>query len=103
MDKGDLAPALLIGCFALLTLGLGQLARIQKEAIGHLRGVSLEEARQIYNRDYTDGDGAQFRWGEMRAYCRSTSSSGRLRLWVIMALTAVAGGIGSIFLDQALR
>ena len=103
MTTSDIAPALMIAFFGLLVLSLSQLARIQMEAIGHSRGVSPDEAKRIYYRDYSDGDGAQFRWGEMRAYCRSTGSSGRLRLWVIMALTAAAGGIGSIFLDQALR
>jgi hypothetical protein len=99
----EIAPILLILFFALLVLALAQLARIQKEAIGHSRGISAAEAGKIFDRDYSDGDGVQFRWTEMRAYCRSTGRSGRLRFWIAMELASVAGGIGSILLDHALR
>jgi len=99
----DIPPMLMIAFFGLLVLGLAQLARIQVEAIGHLRGISPAEAKSIYSRDYTDGDGAQLNWSEMRAYCRSTHCSGRLRFWIGIEVTALMGGIGSILLDQALR
>src|SRR5262245_62089799 len=98
----DVAPTLLIVCFGLLALGLSQLARIQKEAVAHSRGISREEADRIYRRDYTDGDGATFNWREMRDYCRDVGSS-RLRFWVSIVIVSIGGGIGSIFLDQALR
>jgi hypothetical protein len=100
---GDVAPALLIACFGLLALALSQLARIQKEAIAHLRGVSADEADRIYRRDYSDGDGASFNWREMRDYCRAAGESRRLRFWVSLVIVSIGGGIGSIFLDQALR
>lgn len=99
----NLAPMLLIACFALMALGLAQLARIQKEAIAHHRGVTREEANRIYNRDYTDGDGASFSWREMRDYCRQTGASSRLQLWILVVVAAICGGIGSILLDQMLR
>jgi hypothetical protein len=99
----DVAPMLMIAFFGLLVLGLAQLARIQVEAIGHLRGISPAEARSIYSRDYTDGDGAQLKWSEMRAYCRSAHCSGRLHFWIAVEVTALLGGVGSIVLDQALR
>lgn len=102
-SSDNLAPMLLIACFALLAVGLGQLARIQKEAIAHLRGVSREEANRIYNRDYTDGDGASFSWREMRDYCRQTGASSRLRLWLLVVVASISGGIASILLDQMLR
>jgi hypothetical protein len=100
---GDVAPALLIACFGLLVLGLSQLARIQKEAIAHSRGVSADEADRIYRRDYSDGDGVSLNWREMRDYCRAVGESTRLRFWVSMVIVSIGGGIGSIFLDQALR
>lgn len=103
MGQGDIAPALLVVCFALLALGLSQLARIQKEAIGRSRGISAEEADTIYHRDYSDGDGAALNWREIRDYCRATDASARLRLWLLVVIAAIGGGIGSIFLDQALR
>ena len=103
MNRTDIAPALMIAFFGLLAVSLSQLARIQMEAIGHSRGISHAEARKIYFRDYTDGDGARFSWGEMRAYCRAIDSSGRFLFWIGMAATAVAGEVGSILLDQALR
>jgi hypothetical protein len=93
----------MVACFALLMLAFAQLARIQKEAIGHLRGISREEADRIYYRDYSDGDGARFSWREMRTYCRETGASSRLRFWSWTVVAAIGGGIGSIFLDQALR
>ena len=99
----DVAPMLLIACFGLLMVSLGQLARIQKEAIAHSRDISAEEANRIYKRDYTDGDGASFNWREMRDYCRAVGESSRLSLWVMMVIASIAGGIGSILLDQALR
>lgn len=103
MTTTDIPAMLLIACFGILVLALAQLARIQKEAIGHARGISPAEAERIYREDYTDGDGVTFRWREMHAYCRSTGNAARFRFWIGMALTAVAGGIGSILLDQALR
>jgi hypothetical protein len=99
----DVAPALLTACFGLLVLGLSQLARIQKEAIAHSRGVSADEANRIYHRDYSDGDGASFNWREMRDYCRAAGESTRLSFWSSMLIVSIGGGIGSIFLDQALR
>ena len=103
LNLNDLPPALIIACFALLGLGLTQLAKIQKEAIAYLRGVSREEAERIYHSDYRDGDGASFSWREMRDYCRATDAAPRFRLWITVVITAIGGGIGSIFLDQALR
>ena len=103
MDLSDLPSALIIASFALLMLGLAQLAQIQKEAIAHLRGVSREEANRIYYRDYSDGDGARFSWREMREYCRNTGATARLRLWLLVVVAALCGGIGSILLDQMLR
>ena len=103
MDISYLPSALIIACFALLMLGFAQLARIQKEAIAHLRGVSREEANRIYSRDYSDGDGARFSWREMRDYCRQTGASSRLHLWLLVVVAAICGGIGSILLDQMMR
>lgn len=103
MDLSYVPSALIIACFALLALGLSQLARIQKEAIAFTRGVTGEEAERIYNRDYTDGDGASFNWREIRDYCRAADAWPRLRLWILVVIVAIAGGIGSIFLDQAMR
>lgn len=99
----DVAPALLVACFCLLGLGLSQLARIQKEAIAHLRGASADEADLIYRRDYTDGDGASFSWREVRDYCSAAGQSTRLTFWVSIVMVSIGGGIGSILLDQALR
>jgi hypothetical protein len=99
----DVAPALLVACFGLLALGLSQLVRIQKEAIAHSRGVSADEADLIYRRDYSDSDGASFNWREMRDYCRAVGQSSRLGFWVSIVIVSIGGGIGSVFLDQALR
>ena len=103
MTKTDIAPILLIAFFGLLAVALSQLARLQMEAIGHSRGISRDEAKKIYDQDYMVGDGVRFRWGEISTYCRSTGNTGRLRFWITAAFTAVAGLMGSIFLDQALR
>lgn len=103
MELSYVPSALIIACFALLALALSQLARIQKEAIGHSRGVSKDEADHIYRRDYTDGDGATFNWKEMRDYCRAIGETSRLSLWVTLVIASIAGGAGSVFLDQALR
>jgi hypothetical protein len=100
---GNVAPTLLIVCFFLLMVSLSQLARIQKEAIAHLRRASADEADRIYRGDYSDGDGASFSWGEMREYCRGAGETSRLRFWVWAMIVWIGGGIGSIFLDQALR
>lgn len=103
MDIGDIPPALMVACFVVFAVGLSQLARIQKEAIGHSRGISAEEADLIYHRDYSDGDGVALNWREIRNYCRDTGASSRLRLWVMVVIAAIGGLIGSVFLDHALR
>jgi hypothetical protein len=100
---GNVAPTLLTAFFFLLMVSLSQLARIQKEAIAQLRGVSADEADRIYRRDYSDGDGANFSLREMREYCRAAGETSRLRFWVWAMIVSIGGGIGSIFLDQALR
>ena len=103
MDLSYLPAALIIVCFVLLAIALSQLGRIQKEAIGHLRGLSADEADLIYRRDYTDGDGVTLNWKEMRSYCRDVGASSRLRFWVLFAISSIGGGIGAVFLDQAMR
>ena len=103
MTESDIAPALMVTCFGLLVFALSRLARIQVEAIAHLRKISHGEAKRVYYEDYTDGDGAHFSWSEMRSYCRVTGASARLRFWIIAVIMAIAGGIGSIVLDKALR
>lgn len=103
MDLSYVPSALIVACFALFGLGLIQLGRIQKDAIGHLRRISAEEADLIYHRDYVDSDGVVLNWREIRDYCRATRSWPRLRLWLLVVVGAIGGGIGSIFLDQALR
>lgn len=57
MTRADIPPMLLIAFFGLLALALSQLARIQMEAIRYSRGISSDEAKKIYDRDYAVGDG----------------------------------------------
>lgn len=102
MATKDTPRMLSIGCFGLLMLSLSHLARIQLEAIAYLRKIPPSEAKKIYDRDYTDGDGASLSWQEMSSYCRSTDSSSRLHLWCGMLLASMVGGVGAIVLDQTL-
>ena len=103
MATNDIPSALAIASFAVLAFAFHQLARIQMEAIGHLRGIAAIEARKVYYQDYCDGDGARFSWREIRDYCRGSGNVRRLRFWIVIEIGALGGLVGSIILDNALR
>ncbi|MDQ3139922.1 MAG: hypothetical protein M3Q15_04280, partial [Pseudomonadota bacterium] len=96
----NLPPALMVAFFGLLMLALARLAHIQVSEIAHSRGISRAEARQIYKRDYNDGESTDFRWGDMRRYCEAQGIGGTLSAWTGMIWVALAGIGLSIWLDM---